>query len=176
MEPSDRELIEATAGGEVRAFAEFVRRHTAAVLRYCLDRLRERHGAEDATQEAMLRMFQQARNGRVPDDPLTWLLSLARNCCHEQTRRRLKHQAQPLEPGSAVAADSSQRGVDLSDLLEQLTDAERGLIHMKHTEGLTCREIAERTGKPIGTVTATLAYAYARLRKRAGARPKDPKP
>ncbi len=35
---------------------------------------------------------------------------------------------------------------------------------MKHTEGLKCREIAERLGTPVGTVTSALTRAYAKLR------------
>jgi RNA polymerase sigma-70 factor (ECF subfamily) len=168
MEKSDGELIRAAANGDERAYDGFVRRHTPAALRYCLSRLGDRHAAEDATQEAMVRVFQQVRAGNVPDDPMSWLFSVARNCCNEQARQRHRHQAEPLAGDLAAPAAAAGQPSGLADLLERLADDERGLIQMKHTERLTCREIAERTGKPIGTVTAALSRAYAKLRSDLG--------
>ena len=48
--------------------------------------------------------------------------------------------------------------------LERLSDEQRSLIYMKHTQGMKCRQIAEATHLPLGTITAGLARAYAKLR------------
>ncbi|NQT86267.1 sigma-70 family RNA polymerase sigma factor [bacterium] len=161
MQPTDSELIQAAAGGDRSAFADFVRRHTPALLRYCLGRLRQRHPAEDATQEAMLRLFQKVQTGDLPKDPAALLFGIARNCCREQQRQRTRHQTEPLHE----AEHEDERPVEMADLLELLSDRERSLILMKHTEGLKCREIAQRLGTPLGTVTAALSRAYAKLRQ-----------
>lgn len=166
MEPTDPQLIRAAADGDPTAYARFVRRHGAAVLRYCLSRLDGRHAAEDATQETMLRMLEQVQAGRVPDAPTAWLFAVARNCCNEQRRQRKRHDASPLS--AELPAETPPPAVEVADLLERLSDTERSLIYLKHTEGLKCREIAERTGKPLGTVTAALARAYAKLRGELG--------
>jgi len=99
---------------------------------------------------------------------MTWLLGVARNCCNELGRQRLRHQAEPLAENLAAQAATTRPPSGLFELLEHLADGERSLIHMKHTERLTCREIAERTGKPIGTVTAALSRAYEKLRRHLG--------
>jgi len=166
MQPTDSELILAAAGGDRSAFADFVRRHTGALLRYCLARLRERHAAEDASQEAMLRLFERVRAGRLPDEPFAMLLGIARNCCREQQRQRDRHRAEALHRAERLpATELDEWGtVEVGDVLELLSDRERSLILMKHTEGLKCREIAERLGTPTGTVTAALSRAYAKLR------------
>jgi RNA polymerase sigma-70 factor (ECF subfamily) len=164
MQPTDSELILAAAGGARPAFAEFVQRYSAAVLRYCLGRLRERHAAEDAAQEAMLRLFERVRSGNVPEDAAALLFGIARNCCREQERQRARHQAEPLHEAAREVGHDGERAVALADYLERLSDRERSLILMKHTEGMTCREIAERLGSPLGTVTAALSRAYAKLR------------
>ncbi len=160
MQPTDSELIQAVAGGDRSAFAGFVRRHTTAVLRYCLARLHERHAAEDAAQEAMLRLFERVASGKVPDDSAAMLFGIARNCCFEQQRQRKRHRAEPLRD----VEHEDERAIDVADLLELLSDRERSLIVMKHTEGLKCREIAERLGSPTGTITAALSRAYSKLR------------
>jgi RNA polymerase sigma-70 factor (ECF subfamily) len=164
MQPTDSELILAAVGGDRSAFADFVRRHTASLLRYCLAGLRERHAAEDATQEAMLRLFARITRGNLPDDPAALLFGIARNCCREQQRQRARHRAEPLPDSGGEVEPHMGLDVELSDVLELLSDRERSLILMKHTEGLTCREIAERLGTPVGTVTAALSRAYAKLR------------
>jgi RNA polymerase sigma-70 factor (ECF subfamily) len=164
MSTDDRQLLLASAAGDRSSFAIFVRRHTAPLLRFCLAKLGHRHAAEDAVQETMMRLFKQVTDRRVPDDPGGWLFAIARRCSQEQRRQLVRHAAEPLagqaEPAREVAEDASGVAV----LVEQLSDAEQALLHMKHTRGLRCREIAEQTGRPVGTITATLSRIYAKLR------------
>lgn len=173
MDPTDEQLVQAAARGDRGAYAQFVSRHCAALLRFCLVRVPDTHAAEDAAQEAMMRLFGQVCSGKVPSQPLAYLLGVARLCCHEQRRESLRR---PAELAEAVAdPDAAHPGVagELRELLDALSDDERTLIYLKHTEGLKCREIAERLGKPLGTVTAALARAYAKLRDMAGSGERD---
>lgn len=52
---------------------------------------------------------------------------------------------------------------ELDEVLDRLSDNERQLIYMKHTQGMRCREIAEQTGKPLSTVTNALSRTYRKL-------------
>jgi RNA polymerase sigma-70 factor, ECF subfamily len=167
MDRSDSDLLAACAAGDRDAYGLFVRRHSAAVLRFCLLQLGEAHGAEDAAQEALLRLYAQVGEGRVPEAPLPWLLAIARRCCQESQRQRRRHQAEELpREGPAAGSESGQRanGPDLPRALTALNDFEAALLHLKHTEGLSCQQIGRRLGKPVGTVTAALSRAYAKLR------------
>jgi RNA polymerase sigma-70 factor (ECF subfamily) len=165
MGTDDRQLLLATAEGDASAFAVFVRRHTAPLLRFCLGRLGDRHAAEDAVQEAMMRLFEQVTRRRIPDAPGAWLFSIARRCCQEQQRTRSKHAAKPLDAeAEPAAADRVEEPTGVAAHVEQLSDAEQALLTMKHAHGLRCREIAEQTGQPTGTVTAALSRIYGKLR------------
>ena len=165
MSADDRQLLIATAEGDRSSFALFVRRHTASLLRFCLGRVADPHAAEDAVQEAMLRLFEQVANQRVPDDPAAWLFAIARRCCQEQHRQQLRHNSQRLDAqAESAAVDGARDESDLAALVDQLDDDEQALLHMKHTRGLRCREIADETGRPIGTITAKLSRIYAKLR------------
>jgi RNA polymerase sigma-70 factor (ECF subfamily) len=168
MDPTDEQLVQAAARGDRGAYAQFVNRHCAALLRFCLVRAPDAYAAEDAAQEALMRLFSQVRSGKVPGQPLAYLLGVARLCCHEQRRESLRRPAELAgeEPDPDVAHPWA--AVELRELLDALSDDERTLIYMKHTEGLKCREIAERLGKPLGTVTAAMARTYAKLRGIAG--------
>jgi RNA polymerase sigma factor (sigma-70 family) len=144
--------------------------HARALFAYCYRRLGDRHLAEDAVQEAFYRATRRTARDEVANMP-GWLFGAARRCCAELSRRRRRRlgRRRPLDDAAGEPDVPAAAPDDLSDRLElalgRLSDGERGLIYMKHTQGMRCREIAEATGRPIGTVTAALARAYAKLRE-----------
>jgi RNA polymerase sigma-70 factor, ECF subfamily len=169
---ADPQLLAAASAGDREAFGRFVRRHTAAVLRYCLLRIGDRHAAEDATQEALLRLYQQVRDRRIPDDPLPWLFAIARRCCQEAARRLKRACAARLPEDGLPGPEPVDETPDLAAALDSLNDFESALVHLKHTEGLRCEDISGRLGRPLGTVTAALSRAYAKLRARLSLEPR----
>ena len=167
MPTSDLDLIAATAAGDHEAFGEFVRRYTASLFRYCHGCTGDCHAAEDSVQETFLRFFRQILEGKTPKDPAAWVFAVARRCCQETHRKQIKqatvrlNEVEHVLSGLPESVDASE---EIESILEQLTDDQRTLIYMKHVGGLRCREIAERTGRPLGTVTAALSRAYKSLR------------
>lgn len=167
MATSDLDLITATIAGDHEAFGEFVRRYTAPLFRYCYGCIGDRHAAEDSVQEAFLRFFRQVIEGKTPQDPAAWVFGVARQCCQETRRKQTKQAAVQLNEVEHVLSslpESGEAREEIESMLQQLTDDQRSLIYMKHVGGLRCREIAEQTGKPLGTVTAALSRAYKNLR------------
>jgi len=147
--------------------AQAVRLYSAALWRYCYGRLGDRHLAEDAVQETFLRAHKALGSGGVENLP-GWLFGTARRCCLEMGRPR-----SPLSAGDGAAMDAlsdpaaagGRESADVDAAMERLNDGEQALVMLKHVEGLKCREIADRLGMPLGTVTGTLARAYAKLRR-----------
>jgi len=173
MNESDVELLRAAAAGDRDAFSRFVCRNAPVVLRFCWWRVGDRHDAEDATQEAVIRLYEQVRRHRLPEEPLPWLLAIARRCCQEFQRRRKRHTARPLREEDALVAAAAPGNAapgnempNLRDAIVDLGDFEAAVLHLKHTKGLSCRQIGEQLGRPIGTVTAALSRTYAKLRAR----------
>jgi RNA polymerase sigma-70 factor (ECF subfamily) len=151
--------------GRRQALEQLTRTHARALLAYCLSRLGDRHLAEDAVQETFFR-FLKAAGGGI-DNPTAWLFGTARRCCLELARKRRRGPSTSVDV--ADLPDSDQTNPDdasdqLQRALERLSDKQRSLIYMKHTQGMKCRQIAEATDLPLGTVTAGLARAYAKLR------------
>ncbi len=170
MGVSERKL---SAGGrrvDHDALRRLAETYAPALLVYCCRKLRDVHLAEDAVQEAFCRAVRLAPSRRVDHLP-GWLFGVARRCCQEIARKRRRRAAMPAHLKGLSAerdmprTDAAERAERLHRALERLGDAERSLIYMKHTRGLKCREIAEATGMPLGTVTAALSRAYARLRR-----------
>jgi len=162
MQQADRRP---SAGRQPNALQALVEQYSSALWPYCYGRLRDRHLAEDAVQETFLRAHRAWRNA-PPDDPAGWLFGTARRCCQEIARRRRR----PADRADVLQAEPAAVEPDRTDRLEEelvgLPDTERSLVYLKHFAGLTCREIAERLGKPVGTVTWLLSRAYRKLRDR----------
>ena len=146
-------------------YGEFVRRYSPALFRYCFGRLRDRQLAEDAIQEAFLRVY-RGLDDNVPDEPAPWLFAVARRCCLEMQRQRRATVSLSEAPEVAAPEDALDAGEELDALLDKLGDDEKALVYLKHVSGLRCAEIAGIVDRPIGTVTAALSRAYRKLRER----------
>jgi RNA polymerase sigma-70 factor (ECF subfamily) len=107
--------------------------HYLPVMRLCLSRLHDPADAEDATQEVFRRAVQHAP--RLRDDPLPWLIAVAKNVCTDELRRRRSHLA-PLDADGELPAgsgDNTPEGVVVGrmsavELLGRLTPGERRAV------------------------------------------------
>lgn len=128
--------------------------------------------AEDVQQQVYLEVWQ-----RAPDyDPrraslLTWIMQIVRSRAIDQLRRRVP---EPHDPGAVALTDDGDDGRAIDELLEQwrvvhllrgLPTEEAAILRMRFEQDLTQREIAERTGLPLGTVKTRMVSALKRLRE-----------
>ena len=87
---SDEDLMVHYQGGEVRAFEILLGRHRKPVFNFILRFVGDRETAEDLLQETFMRVIKGAENYKRQAKFTTWLYTIARNLCVDQTRRR-KH-------------------------------------------------------------------------------------
>jgi RNA polymerase sigma-70 factor (ECF subfamily) len=183
LTPEDRPEA---AGTDRRLSPQELERFTECVLPY-LDAahnlarylLRDAHEAEDAVQEAFLRAtrhFDSFRGG----DGRAWLLTIVRNVCFTQFRRRRSggekvefdeaiHSLEPetSEPEADMASTTAAESVRAG--LGQLAVEFREVLVLRELEGLSYKEIAQVAGVPIGTVMSRLARARKQLLLALGA-------
>lgn len=131
--------------------------------------------AEDVLQEASLRAFRAI--GDVEDNSArAWLMTIMRNTAYTWMRKNRPSlvftvddleeielaQAEPREPDSEnmVMARS-----DMETVMAALPVPFRDTVILRDLQGLSYREISERTQVPIGTVMSRLARARSRLHK-----------
>src|SRR3954452_8420680 len=139
---------------------------------FAVSGLGDRGLAEELVQEVFTRVWRKA-DSFDPDRASfrTWLYGIARNAIIDQKRRA---SVRPALPAHAVDTDE-QGGIDASlehallrwqvgAALERLTPEHRQVIRLAHFQGLTLREIAERTGLPLGTIKSRTSYALRGLR------------
>ncbi len=184
-EPSDGALLEGHRRGDRGAFHELVRRHEDPLLQHARALLGRRTGYEDAVQEAVLRLAQSPPT--LPDgvrgDPRAerahlgaWLSTVTRNLCMDtlrsETRRRHREQDAAHHEGEH---DLGLAGVDERDTraavrreLEKLPDDQREVLVLRLVGDRSYKEIAEITGKKIGTVGWLISIGLQELSARLG--------
>ena len=87
---ADEDLMVMYQKGEVRAFEVLLSRHRKPVFNFILRFVGDRETAEDLLQEAFMRVIKGAEAYKRQAKFTTWLYTIARNLCVDQTRRR-KH-------------------------------------------------------------------------------------
>ena len=150
------------------AFDEFVRSHGDSLIRLAYALCGDHGRAEDATQEALTRLYQ--RWERL-DDPLPYARRCVINATRDHWRRysRREHREQlaaqwqpPDQPGlideAVVDRDRLVRA------LRRLPHGQRAVIVLRYWHGLPEPEIAQILGNSVGTVKSQASRALGRLR------------
>jgi RNA polymerase sigma-70 factor, ECF subfamily len=164
--PSTAELVKAALAGEKSAFAEIVRRYERAAIVTAYSALGDFHVAQDAAQEAFVIAYQKLGKVRNPDSFGPWLLRIVR---HRAMRLRRARKVESidvdcLEPAVAQPRDWMEPYKEVVKQLTRLPEHERIVAVMRYVDGHSVNEIADLTGRPVGTVTKQLSRAVERLR------------
>lgn len=131
--------------------------------------LGDRHEAEDATQDALLRAWRSAASLRDPAGFQAWFDRILVNACRDRLRRRGKVRVIDLDEGLAVPSTRDPfRGIaDRDEVLRAMTaldDDLRIVILLHYWADLTLEGVAERVGWPVGTVKSRLHRALESMR------------
>jgi RNA polymerase sigma-70 factor, ECF subfamily len=139
---------------------------------FAVSALGDRGQAEELVQEVFTRVWRHA-DSFDPDKASfrTWLYGIARNAIIDLKRRQSVRPALAAHPemegDQGSIDDSFERALlrwQVGAALERLTPEHRQVIRLAHFQGLTLREISERTGIPLGTVKSRTSYALRGLR------------
>jgi DNA-directed RNA polymerase specialized sigma24 family protein len=138
-------------------FDALYRDHWSGMVRLAFVMVGDRSAAEELAQEAFAGVFRRAASVR---DPLPYLRSAVYNVTRNYLRSQGRRGVVAGEPFSEVPF-----GDHVIDAIRRLPERQQVLVVLRYYEGLTDREIAAATGKPIGSVKSTLHRALETLRK-----------
>ena len=145
-----------------------LRAHQDRIYRVCFQVLRRAHDAEDAAQEALIRIAQGAPAVDDADAFRRWTYRVALNSALEAARkaaRRRAHEARtPMkEPPPAPLDEESRRA--LFEAVERLDDRTRDVLLDHYVEGETLESIGARAGVTPQAVSKRLERAKEELKK-----------
>lgn len=161
-------LVLAAQDGSDRAFSFLFHRYQKALLRYGLKVSGDDQIAQDAVQEAWLKL---AKNIRRLDDPRAfkaWIYQLVHWSCIDLLRAT-KHSKlhQDLTDDIVLTADRANDQYDsLSVSIKRLPGTEKQMIHLFYLEELSVKEVAQVLKISEGTVKSRLNRARRLLKER----------
>ncbi len=166
-------LIARVALGERAAFSDLYDRTSPKLFAIALRIVKNRAEAEDALQDAYVRIWRRASTWRPGEtSPLGWLCAIARNCAIDRIRSRERPAAEldtalaiadpdPGPENSAVMAGELQR-IELC--LGELPAERAQAVRAAYLEGYSYQELAERFGVPVNTMRTWLHRSLRALR------------
>ena len=162
------ELVREAQSDDRAAFAELVRRYQRAVLSTAWSVLHDYHSAQDVAQDSF---FQAYRNlGSLRDDRTfgPWLLMLTRREAVRRSRKNCVAVAIESVPENVISTTVPTWNEPFEDLVKsvgRLPEHEQEVVVFHYIDAYSVAEVAELTGRPVGTVTKQLSRAIHRLRE-----------
>ncbi|HHB13192.1 MAG TPA: sigma-70 family RNA polymerase sigma factor [Chromatiales bacterium] len=171
------EYLARCAQGDQKALEELYVQTSGLLYGLCLRLIRRSDLAEEVLQDAYLRIWHRAGTfDSAKGSPLTWMISIVRNRALDimrgaayQAERHTEDvwagQHETTDPGPLQEATLGSDARALEECLEQLREEQRRSILMAYYEGYTHSELAQRLGKPLGTVKAWIRRGLEQLKR-----------
>lgn len=154
------------------AVDELLALHAEPLRRFLAARCRDAELAAELLQEVAARLVAAAPRLDVNGNPRGYLFRVAANVWRDHLRREIVRRrtldgVRDAERTPLPAADERVLERDLLAALRRAVAAlpatQREVVTLRHEVGLTFREIAERLGRPLGTVLTQMRAALERI-------------
>lgn len=132
--------------------------YKTGLYRFALSILKDPHLAEDALQEAFLRML---RASRLPDPEKAqaWLYRVVRNICYDTLRKRKQEDGE-----IPITAAPREGNWEFIELISPLPRKEQEILALRFIGGFTHKEIAQILGMTVHSAKKRYERAIQTLR------------
>lgn len=177
-------LVREAQRGDLDSFNRLVLTYQELAYNLALRMLNDEASAEDATQTAFISAYRHMDSFRGGSFK-SWVMRMVTNTCYDELRRQKRRPTTPLEPVNDVddeeiespywmaddhnptpeqALDQHELEGAIQHCLSDLPDDFRAVVILVDVQGLDYQEVADVTGKPLGTVKSRLARARVKMR------------
>jgi RNA polymerase sigma-70 factor (ECF subfamily) len=174
--PDDAALMRLAGRGDQRAFQRLMQRHLAQTVRLAGRMLGSDLHAEDAAQEAFVRVWRHAPAWRDEETAgarfTTWLYKIVLRLCIDQKR---KNRFVPLDdafdapdasPGAEAGLEAAEKGKRIRQILQDLPERQRAALVLTFYEELSNQEAARVMGVSVKALESLLVRARRTLREK----------
>jgi RNA polymerase sigma-70 factor (ECF subfamily) len=178
----DVTLVDAAKQGDMAAFEQLVKRHTAMIFRVAMHIMASREDAEEVVQDAFLKAFQHLQDFEGRARFSTWLTRIAVNAALMKLRNLRRATTvsidQEADEGGTLAdkvadwkpnPEQLYNRTELREILQRalasLPHAYRVVFLLRDVEGVSVVDTAEMLGLRIPNVKARLFRARLKLRE-----------
>jgi RNA polymerase sigma-70 factor (ECF subfamily) len=165
----DQHLVVRAQQGDQQAFESLWVANHSRLYRVAYSILRDRHLAEDATQQAFLDIWRNIRRLEDPAKFNGWSYRLLVHACYAEAKRKPKWASQSdIQPSHVPVAPDEYSSIIDRDLLERgfryLSVEHRTVIVLRCLLDMPMEEVAQTLGISPGTVGSRLSRAVEALR------------
>lgn len=179
--PLDSELIAQYRNGSEVAFDLLVDRYKTKVYTTIFLIVKDQEIAEDLLQDVFVKVIQTLNSDKYQEEGKfqPWLMRIAHNLAIDHFRKAKRYPTIILEDGSNVFnslkfADHSIEDLKVKEetismvkkMIEDLPEAQKEVLIMRHYMDMSFQEIADKTGVSINTALGRMRYALIHLRKK----------
>jgi RNA polymerase sigma-70 factor (ECF subfamily) len=179
LERTDDDLVAAAQRGDARAMDELLRRHYDRVHAVCRRIAGSTRDADDAAQEAMIRVIRNIDKFDGRSGFGTWIYRIATNTALDELRRRKRrpqlhlagdddHPSEPVDEMSHRRVDDVADRIAIDAALFELPEEFKVVVVMRDVGDLDYAEIAAALDIPIGTVKSRISRGRRMLVEKLG--------
>ena len=170
----DRVLVERCQAGDRSAFDALYQRYHRRLTRFCLQRLRSPHDAEDVVQETFARAWRALPGFAGERRFYPWLTVIANNLCVDVQRSRSRltpvdsSQLQVGDPGCYDTEDAVLHEVDaqmVTTAFARLNPRHQRILQLREESGWSYQRIADHEGVGVAAVETLLWRARQSLKR-----------
>lgn len=174
-ERSDDELMQLAGAGLRSAFAVLVERYAARVVQLCSRFVNDAHLGRELAQDTWVLVWQGRDKYRGDGTFVAWLVTVARNHCRNELRRRKVSTTQEREPLIDESAQSSgqldrmlaeERRKRVREALSELSLPMREALLLRYAEDLRYDEIASVVGSTESTLRSRVHHGLKALKEK----------
>ena len=179
-QPTDRELIDQTLGGDGGAFGILVERFQRKIFRVAFAIVRDEMEADGVTQDTFIQAYVNLAKFQGRSEFETWLTRIAINKSRDSLRRRRfvslftvndndeqEYIIEPVDgrpdPERQLMSVQLRAAIDRAE--KSLSAQQKVIFRLRHYENLSLEEIARNLGLRAGTARAHLFRAIRKIRK-----------
>ncbi len=178
---SDSALVSLYISGNENAFELLVNRHKNKVYTTILLIVKDTETAEDLLQDTFIKAIHTMKGGRYNEEGKfsSWICRIAHNLAIDYFRKEKRSPMINLDDNSNIFnhLSFSEESIEtlqikeethdrLRELIQQLPEAQKEVLIMRHYADMSFQEIAEATGVSINTALGRMRYALINLRKK----------
>jgi len=179
--PDDSVLITLYRNGNEAAFNLLVDRYHSKVFTTIFLIVKDQDVAEDLLQDVFVKVLHTLNSDKYNEEGKfqPWVMRIAHNLAIDHFRKAKRYPTILLEDGSnlfnslSFAEDSSEEQrikeetlVWVRNLIDELPEAQKEVVIMRHYLDMSFQEIAEQTGVSINTALGRMRYALNHIRKK----------
>lgn len=155
--------------GDKNGLKEIYEAYISYIYMIVLGVVGSKENAEDVTSEFFIKIWTVADTYQSNGAHKAWLATIARNMALDFVRKN-KREIPTEEFAEDVSTDETPEeevvgDMTVQDALATLNEAERQIVDMKVLGEMSFREISERLGIPMGTITWRYQNAIKKLRR-----------